>query len=598
MYPLNLTIKTRSFALACAFALVGCGGDDRTNAESGELATISQMEARAPDVTLAFTGAEDAAVIGTMSKGNLKGEQHEFEVLEGPAHGNVSIVNKYSGEFVYTPDPNYFGGDSFTYRVVKTARRPLRGLVTVNLRNINDAPELAMIGDMANSAETHDTDLPLPVTDIDTDALKVTVTSDDPAIAGVSSDDANRSITIIPGENGSTRIRVSVSDGQYSSQQEFEFSVGEVTKQRAMVTNSGGGDAVFLNNHADIPVTFTLEHNGFPQFQSTEQMVEFVKDMPELIVNEPFERKLWRFVRDNVYHNLPVRPEKHLNNPWSLINSVGWGICSNVAAVYVTLARKAGYEARAWGLTGHVVPEIRVNGEWQVYDPDLAIYYHTPSGKIAGVSELQADASLISAPVDAIFAGTAYDFPYSAEVAQIYGSPSDNYVGDDQFIPETENQFQKLVLPPGATLKYPGRWTPSVTGEDDAGSRLIDLYLQAKLTTPMAYTGNVVMPWMLWEVRGEGRIRIGEREFDVGSPELIEYVRATEEQLTTIEVLQADSPLEFIFFINALRYQLQALNDVRITGREVWAIDMSVIQLKEESRTGIHDVAKYLKPAL
>ncbi len=212
------------------------------------------------------------------------------------------------------------------------------------------------------------------------------------------------------------------------------------------------------------------------------------------------------------------------------------------------------------------------------------------------MNDLQSDASLVSAPVNAIFAGTSYDFPYSLEVADIYGSPVDNHVGEKQFIPETEFQFQKLVLPPGAVLKYPGRWTPTVQGVADKESRLIDLYLQAKLTTPVEYTGEVVIPWVLWEVRGAGRVRIGTREFDVGSPELLEYIREPEEQITTIEVMRADSPIEFIFFVNALRYQLQAQNDVRLKGREVWAIDMAIRHLKPESRVGVQNLKAYLKP--
>ncbi len=301
-----------------------------------------------------------------MSKGALQGDEHEFEIVDAPVHGSVRITNEYSGDFVYTPDPDYFGDDSFTYRVVKTARQPVRGAVSLTITNVNDAPVLAAIGDMMNSTETHDTTLPLPVTDIDTEALKITVSSDDPAVASVVADDANRTVKIAPGLNGATRIRVSVSDGEFSSEQEFEFGVGEVTKQRSMTANMAEGDAVFLTNAADVPVTFTLEHNGFPQFQSTTEMVEYVRNMPPVVANEPFERKLWRFVRDNVYHNLPVSPDKQLNNPWNIISSSGWGICSNVAAVYVELARKAGYEARVWGLTGHVVPEILIDGEWQV----------------------------------------------------------------------------------------------------------------------------------------------------------------------------------------------------------------------------------------
>jgi hypothetical protein len=589
MNAIYKTIRLALVTLAGALALTACGGGD----EGSE--TLQQTAPGDPVVPQNFDGLEDSPLQGMLSTHDLPPGNYQFEVMRAPEHGTLS-VNVNTGEFNYTPNPDYFGVDSFDYRITRTVKRPVRGRVVINLSNVNDAPVLAAIGDMMNSPETHDTTYNLPVIDIDSEQLQVAVTSGDPGVATVEGSGPDRTIKISPKARGSTRVRVAVTDGQYSSEQEFEFTVGDVTKARSLAASMIDGDAVSMTNISESPVVFTLEHNGFPQFQSTTEMIDFVRNMAPVASGEPFERKLWRFVRDNVYHNLPVNAEKALNNPWTIISSKGWGICSHVAAVYVLLAREAGYEARVWGLTGHVVPEIRIDDQWQVFDPDLAVYYYTVDGRIAGIGDLQTDPSLVSLPVNRIFAESTYDFPYSQEVAGIYGTPADNYVGEQNFIPDSEMQFQPVTLPPGASLVYPGQWTPNVVGVDGVNTREVELFLQAKLTTPAEYAGEVRMPWMLWEIRGEGRVRIGAREFDIGTQELIDYIQMPDEQITSVSVVLAEGPIEFISFINALRYQLDTQNDIRIKGLDVWAVEVATSTLKVESRVGQQNLKDFAKP--
>ncbi len=80
--------------------------------------------------------------------------------------------------------------------------------------------------------------------------------------------------------------------------------------------------------------------------------------MPERYLGEPFQRKLWRFVHENAYHDVPINAQRWWYDYWPTLNSLGFGFCGHLAAVYVEVARAAGYDARIWGLYGHVVPEI------------------------------------------------------------------------------------------------------------------------------------------------------------------------------------------------------------------------------------------------
>jgi hypothetical protein len=152
-------------------------------------------------------------------------------------------------------------------------------------------------------------------------------------------------------------------------------------------------ELVSLQNTLPRSVSFTLTYNGNKAFTSTADAADHIRSMPEQFASEPFERKLWRYVRDNTYHEVPINRSLSWHSYWPTLNSLSFGLCSHAAAVFTEVARAAGYEARIWGLSGHVVPEIRVDGRWQMYDPDLAIYYLTRDGRVAGVEELANDPS-------------------------------------------------------------------------------------------------------------------------------------------------------------------------------------------------------------
>jgi hypothetical protein len=55
-----------------------------------------------------------------------------------PPHGRVSL--NANGSFSYNPDPDYWGEDSFTYRVTNSRGVSSRGTVIITVVSLNDAP--------------------------------------------------------------------------------------------------------------------------------------------------------------------------------------------------------------------------------------------------------------------------------------------------------------------------------------------------------------------------------------------------------------------------------------------------------------------------
>ncbi len=67
-----------------------------------------------------------------------------------PAHGTVALDP--NGSFVYTPDPDYNGPDSFTYEAFDGALPSNTATVTLTVTAVNDAPSFTSGGDVASSA--------------------------------------------------------------------------------------------------------------------------------------------------------------------------------------------------------------------------------------------------------------------------------------------------------------------------------------------------------------------------------------------------------------------------------------------------------------
>ncbi|MFW9966331.1 MAG: tandem-95 repeat protein, partial [Candidatus Thorarchaeota archaeon] len=90
-----------------------------------------------------YTIDEDTPLIlpapGVLSNDyDVDGDTLTLEVLTVPAHGSGSIG--LSGSFSYTPESNWYGTDSFTYRVYDGIEYSGVVIVTVTVKPINDAP--------------------------------------------------------------------------------------------------------------------------------------------------------------------------------------------------------------------------------------------------------------------------------------------------------------------------------------------------------------------------------------------------------------------------------------------------------------------------
>ena len=549
-----------------ALLVVGCGG-------SGN---------RAPSATAAtFHGIEDEVVLGVLQASDPDGDAISYLMLVPPRSGTVEL-DASTGAFRYVPGKDFFGRDRFAYAVSDGSLQSPSASVEIQIEGRNDPPVLEPIGDVRNSATERVVRIELSASDVDSHALTFDVVIERPEIASITIE--RNILYVTPRELGGTQVTVNVHDGELSASQSFRVSVEELEKSAEVSADMMAGDAISIRNRSDEAVTFRLVHNGFPLFRSADEVAAYIDELPGAGEKEPFERRLWQFIRDNVYHGAPVSAETWLYDPLVTLNSFGWGFCGHVASSYVLVARARGYEARVWGLTGHVVPEIRIGDRWQMYDPDLAVYYLDRDGSVAGVEQLIADPALITQPGEAILLDYEAQTAYSPYIAQIYASAEDNFDGEVTFLTPDPTVIPGVELPPGAQLVYPGRWTPFVIGYDGTVPGYIPHYLQAAITLENGWTGRLTVPWVLWEVRGSGRLQIAGSEYSIESAELDAFLKSPDRFVREVDIVESTSPIQLIFFVNARRYELEPVNHVTVSSKDIWALDIGLESLPESAR--------------
>jgi hypothetical protein len=157
------------------------------------------------------TTAEDTAKTIILDATDIDSNTLTAEILSGPTHGQVSL----SGLVVtYTPDANYNGPDSFTYKVSDGELESDTATVSITVTPVNDAP---VANDMTETtAEDIAKAITLNVSDIDGDTLTAEILSG-PSHGQVSLSGLVVTYTSDADYNGSDSFTYKVSDGELES---------------------------------------------------------------------------------------------------------------------------------------------------------------------------------------------------------------------------------------------------------------------------------------------------------------------------------------------------------------------------------------------
>jgi hypothetical protein len=130
-------------------------------------------------VAQSITLPEDGAATVVLTAWDVDNDPLTYEIVAGPAHGSLSGSLP---SLVYTPDPNYFGSDLFTFQAHDGTAPSTAAAVTLTVTPVNDAPEVVGLWVPAVN-EGGETTLAATLGDVDDLSLAVTVTWGDGSAA-------------------------------------------------------------------------------------------------------------------------------------------------------------------------------------------------------------------------------------------------------------------------------------------------------------------------------------------------------------------------------------------------------------------------------
>jgi hypothetical protein len=192
---------------------------------------------------------EDTAVAVTLTASDVDGDALTYSVVDGPANGVLSGV---APNVTYTPDPDYNGPDSFTFRANDGQADSNLTTVNITVDPVNDPPVAA------DQAVSTDEDTAVAITlvgsDVDGDALTYSVV-DGPTNGVLNGTPPNVTYTPDPGYDGADSFTFRVNDGTTDS----NLATVNITVSSANDPPVANDDSE--NTPEDTPVTIDVAAN-------------------------------------------------------------------------------------------------------------------------------------------------------------------------------------------------------------------------------------------------------------------------------------------------------------------------------------------------
>jgi predicted HTH domain antitoxin len=356
----------------------------------------------------------------------------------------------------------------------------------------------------------------------------------------------------------------------------FTLNISDPDKTFNIAADAPAAQAIRLENQGTADARFQMKFNG-NLFSGIDDIAAQIYELPDEYVDEPLQRKAWRFVRDNRYHHFALTRKKWMQDAQLYLNSVGFGLCGNTAFTLSQLWRELGFETRMYNIGGHTMSEAFVGDHWEMYDADLEVYYVNDAGRVAGIAELERDSDLITNPRQRLAYASPY--AYGNNVAKYYSTPENNFERRDRVdaVPDLE-----FTLPVNARMTLPVKATNELTapyifrGEQAT----IAHYREVLLEIPSDWEGQIDIPLLVHSIQGVGTVRVGGREFELNSSEFQTLLDERQSFIYDFEFSELKTDLSIIYLLNP-NIQVEAENVIAMDGENLEGIVVDLIDLAE-----------------
>lgn len=204
-------------------------GNGELGAATGVVTVTIQAVNDPPNaVTDVATTAEDSAITIDVLANDTDVEGDALSVVSAGQGRNGSAVVNANGTVTYTPNPQYYGIDRFTYVLRDAQGADDIGIVVVNVTPINNYPEPAT--DLVDTLEDTPVTIQVLANDFDADDDTLTITRVTGEANGAAIINADHTVTYTPNPdyNGQDSFTYRVSDGQLSATAVVQVNVTAV----------------------------------------------------------------------------------------------------------------------------------------------------------------------------------------------------------------------------------------------------------------------------------------------------------------------------------------------------------------------------------
>jgi len=164
--------------------------------------------------SLGVSTPEDSPITnGTLQASDNDSPVLTYSIVANGSHGTAVITDNHAGKFTYTPDLNYNGSDSFTFKANDGANDSNIATVTISITPVNDAPAAG------DGSFTTDEDTPrtgtLSATDVDSPLFTYSIVRNGIKGTATITNPLTGAYTYIPNTNanGSDSFTFKASDG-------------------------------------------------------------------------------------------------------------------------------------------------------------------------------------------------------------------------------------------------------------------------------------------------------------------------------------------------------------------------------------------------
>jgi hypothetical protein len=211
-----------------------------------------------------FSTNENVALQAALSATDPSGSPVTFAEVSGPKSGTLSGFTP-AGQFIYTPNRNFTGNDSFTVTATDAAGHATTGTISITV-TVNQPPSATDTVVRADPDASGTSTVKLAATDPDKDPLTVTVTPNSTLVGTATvNGDGTVSIAGLGGFKGLTRFDYTVTDpsGATATGHAAVF-VGADPFRAAFVADAAGNGSyeVYLSNFAGSPTAVTNATQG------------------------------------------------------------------------------------------------------------------------------------------------------------------------------------------------------------------------------------------------------------------------------------------------------------------------------------------------